>query len=153
MDIDTREVVNPPGEGVCPIHSGWRGFDCTGYLTYVCEIVHLLTCDSRGCCQTRTLAFVEACRAEAETIHVPMVRRLVAKKMEKNPFVEELRKTWKKLTDALKISEVAIRKEWLARGECWNPWCTNRRGDKTIKTKRCARCQVIRYCSVECQKA
>lgn len=95
-----------------------------------------------------TPTFAHALHMQVETIYVPIKRWLAEAGDEALPIVE----LWDVLTASWDLSEGALRRQWLEKGECCNPACTAR-GGKNLKVKKCARCHKMLYCSSVCQKA
>lgn len=152
LDCDTREDI--PAPHVCPRHGGWQTLESCGYFQFLKDVQHSFEgCKAGRDCNRSTMEqFRDALRAEFEKVYIPVNRALLVKTFEGNAFAEEVSGAWNKIAKAMKISEATVYAKWVEEGECCNPWCPNR-GVKTMKRKRCARCQVVRYCSSDCQKA
>lgn len=123
-----------------------------GYLSFMERVEHIAsTVDCEGCGHQRTPEFMEALRAQFESLHIATVRRMFVYKYEGIVVAQCSYQNWQSIAASLGVTEETVRQKWAERGECWSPWCTHRL-EKGRKTKRCARCQSVRYCSIECQK-
>ena len=152
-DSESREVVLPPAEGLCRWHSGYRALEDMGYYDYIARIAQTLEI-KLSACETgeKVPSIAEACANQLERIYIPVSRRLLVRGIEGYSFAKDVHFLWKRLTNALGMTEATVRAKWEKNGECYNPWCSQR-DDASVKMKWCKRCFAVTYCSVACQKA
>lgn len=152
-DSESREIPLPPPEDVCRWHSGYRTLEDMGYYDYVARITRELESKPPTCDIGHQVPGIAAgCVTQVERIYIPVSRRLLVRSIEGYSFAKDVHFLWKRLTDALDMTEATVRAKWEREGECWNPWCAQR-GDKSFRMKWCKRCFSVTYCSIDCQKA
>lgn len=156
LDLSLRTVL-PAREDVQRTRlreAGYCRLEETGYYRFINDIVHSGGGEDPTCGGRLSRTFMDECRTQAELIAWPFVMRSIdsAKRGAGTVFFTPATELWRAFEKFLGTSPGGVRTKWQEAGDCSSTKCPNR-GDKGIKTKRCAGCQVARYCSTECQKS
>lgn len=123
-----------------------------GYIQFLIDMEHaFVACSGRQCPRGGLVPFKDALRVQFERAYVWVSRALLRRVTEgKEPALFSLQH-WAAVATAMQISERDLLARWVALGECCSPLCQHR-GNEATRTKKCGRCRVARYCSLECQK-